>query len=232
MVMKVMAVTNLIAGVLMFTASCATLAPRDDKLVDQLKAENRVCSQNLNLFMRENDVLKTEIIKLKQHNADLKSRNNLFKSDLTALQAKYKNDSAVWNERYSSLQQKYDVFVKQSDDKVQELTHLNKALEKRMADEIARLAEAIRRQEVDFIKEKEALVSQNTKKELEYQAAIDAMQKQLTVLSSENEVLKSRFLEAESQLEAVKKDLEALQKERKKLIDARTADSDAQKDDK
>ncbi len=193
-------------------SSCATMGTQDTKLVDQLKAENRVCSQNLNLFMRENDVLKAENAKYKRENADVKSRNAVLQSDLNALATKYKNDIAMLNERYASLQQKYDVFVKQSDSKIQELEQRNKELEKKMADEIARLNEVIRKQEVDFIKEKENIINQNTKKEIEYQATIDSLQKQVTALTSEREQLKSRIAEAEVLIQKMQKELDEVKK--------------------
>jgi chromosome segregation ATPase len=198
---------------LSFLLSCATMNTGDTRLIDQLKAENRVCSQNLNLFMRENDVLKAENAKYKKENNALRSSNTLLKSDIGALQTRYKNDIAMWDERYNTLQQKYDVFVKQSDAKVQELTALNKTLEKRMADEIARLNEVIRKQEVDFIKEKETIINQNAKKEMECQSTIDTLQKQVTTLTQEKEQLKSKLTEMEITCEKLKQQLDVPQKD-------------------
>lgn len=216
-------ISTFIIAIVVFASSCATLNTQDTKLVDQLKAENRVCSQNLNLFMRENDVLKAENAKYKKENVNLQSRNNLLQSDLNALQTKYTNDIAMWNQRYTALQQKYDVFVKQSDVKLQELDQRNKELEKKMADEIARLNEVIRKQEVDFIKEKENIVNQNAKKEIEYQTTIDNLQKQVTSLTSEKEQLKSRLAEAEVLIQKIQKELDEMKKssvaEPKKALD-------------
>ncbi|MEJ5362792.1 MAG: hypothetical protein WHV26_12095 [Spirochaetota bacterium] len=205
-------ISTFVIAIVVFASSCATLNTQDTKLVDQLKAENRVCSQNLNLFMRENDVLKAENAKYKKENVNLQSRNNLLQSDLNALQTKYNNDIAMWNQRYNSLQQKYDVFVKQSDVKLQELDQRNKELEKKMADEIARLNEVIRKQEVDFIKEKENIVNQNAKKEIECQTTIDSLQKQVASLSSEKEQLKSRLAEAEVLIQKMQKELDDMKK--------------------
>ncbi len=213
-----------------FLLSCATMNTADTRLVDQLKAENRVCSQNLNLFMRENDVLKAENAKYKKENNTLRSSNNLLKSDISALQTRYKNDIAMLDERYNTLQQKYDVFVKQSDAKVQELTELNKTLEKRMADEIARLNEVIRKQEVDFIKEKEIIINQNAKKEMEYQSTIDTLQKQVTTLTQEKEQLKSRLTEIEVSCEKLQQELKLLQKDKTSRGEDKATASDVKKE--
>jgi len=215
---------------LSFLLSCATMNTGDTRLIDQLKAENRVCSQNLNLFMRENDVLKAENAKYKKENNTLRSSNNLLKSDISALQTRYKNDIAMLDERYNTLQQKYDVFVKQSDAKVQELTELNKTLEKRMADEIARLNEVIRKQEVDFIKEKEIIINQNAKKEMEYQSTIDTLQKQVTTLTQEKEQLKSRLTEIEVSCEKLQQELKLLQKDKTSRGEDKATASDVKKE--
>ena len=124
---------------------------------DQVHAENRVMKKNLELALRENEVLKTENAQYKSHVKELDDTISTLNADIKSLNAKYDEDTTRMGEEIVRLNESYDILVtnftqaeQESSRKISELTQQTTGLEKQLADETARLNGIIKDQKASF----------------------------------------------------------------------------------
>ncbi|MBU0993267.1 MAG: hypothetical protein KJ737_12300 [Proteobacteria bacterium] len=148
--------------------SCASI-PRQapDLIKDQFRAENRLMKKNLDLALRENEVLKTENLQYKSKVNQLNKTVSKFKADLESLNNKYNEDMIRMNEDYETICANLTALEEQSDAKIEELTRLNSGLEKKLSDDVARLNGQLDKQQLSFTAERKLLKAGYESKMLE-----------------------------------------------------------------
>ena len=201
---------------------------------EQVKAENRIMKKNLMLALRENSVLKDENIQYKDENSRQKTKITLLESEMESLKKKYEQDIALLNEKYDNLNRKNLILEQESSSKIQELTAVNKALEGKMAVEITRLNENIRRQEETFNKERAEIETAFTAKELEYQKQLAQLKKDILTATMELESVKLKLAESESGLASAKSEMakkDELNRDLQLKIDSLNAEKLIRKED-
>ena len=144
---------------LCFALSCAAMPQgRNEALVkDQVHAQNRVMKKNLDLALRENEVLKTENAQYKSQVKKLDCTISKLNADLESLNTKYNEDTASLNEEIARLNESYEIIVadftqfeQKSDQTIHELTEQNAQLKNQLADETVRLNGIIKEQKASF----------------------------------------------------------------------------------
>lgn len=149
--------------------SCASMPGNDpENPRDQLKAENRMMKRNLNLSLRENEVLKVE-------NAALKAEKDGLKADIASLTAKYHEEIARLNDQYDDLCSRFDALERESDAMISDLIELNADLEKNYSAEISVLKESLKDQADSFKAEQAAAAA-------EFRSRLSEMDNQLATI--------------------------------------------------
>ncbi|HDP80762.1 MAG TPA: hypothetical protein ENN21_07960, partial [Spirochaetes bacterium] len=148
--------------------SCATTnGVKSREYNERLKAENSLMKKRLALLERENDVLKTENLQYKKNLQQLEAQVEKLRADLASLTEKYTKDIALHEAGRRNLEEKNAILEKESTEKIQELTRLNRELEKKLGDELKRLNEQMALQAAGFNKEREAFKTESARREFE-----------------------------------------------------------------
>ena len=175
---------------------------------DQLNAENRLMRNNLNLALRENEVLKEENLQYKAETARLKSDIKGLNDDINGLNKKYDTDTARMTEKYNNLSDQYALLENSTREKIQELTDLNQKLDKKMKSEIFRLNVAMAKQKASFEKTRQSLEQDHAGKEKEFAARLLSMTESLTEKTAVIASMKARYDEAQMQIENLRKEVD------------------------
>jgi len=124
---------------------------------DQVHAENRMMKKNLELALRENEVLKTENARYKSQVKELNNAVSKLNEDIASLTLKYDEDTARLNDELTRLNESYEILVndftradQESCQKISELTAQNTGLQKELAEETDRLNTIIKDQKASF----------------------------------------------------------------------------------
>jgi len=124
---------------------------------DQVNAENRMMKKNLELALRENEVVKTENARYKSQVKKLKKEVSSLNDDLASLTLKYDEDTTRLNDEITRINESYDILVndftradEENRQAISELTSQNTGLQKQLADETDRLNTAIKDQKALF----------------------------------------------------------------------------------
>ncbi len=187
--------------VLLFLLSC-TAAQQNSQLPGsgQLLAENSMMKKRLPLIERESDVLKKENQQHRIKIEDLEIKNEQLDMDLVSLREKYESDMAVGNQQISTLQETLHKNEQESKASIDRLIDDNKALKEKMDQGIHALKDQIVMQKAAFNEEREQLVQENAKKELNVSNKLAAADKELALRESEIASLKSTISEISGKL--------------------------------
>ncbi|PIP41570.1 MAG: hypothetical protein COX19_03210 [Desulfobacterales bacterium CG23_combo_of_CG06-09_8_20_14_all_51_8] len=158
---------------LSLVTSCASIPGRGpDTPEDHIKAENRMMNKNLDLALRENEVLKTENMGYKSDVATLNEKVLNLNAEIQSVNKKYNEDMAQMNESYEDLCLRFESLERESDVTIAELTDINMALEKKNADEITKFKGLLQAQSDSFNSERDSLKA-------EFASRMMEMEKQL-----------------------------------------------------
>ena len=129
-------------------------------------------NKNLDLALRENEVLKTENMGYKSDVATLNEKVLNLNAEIQSVNKKYNEDMAQMNESYEDLCLRFESLERESDVTIAELTDINMALEKKNADEITKFKGLLQAQSDSFNSERDSLKA-------EFASRMMEMEKQL-----------------------------------------------------
>ena len=171
---------------------------------EQLKAEYHLMKNNLNLAMRENEVVKGENRICKSEIRQLKKDAAGLRSDIVKLNRNYEQDMTRMHEQYGALEIQYKTLEEKSNAKIQELTDLNTNTLQRLSRETVQFNLALNRQKAEFRAEREALKADFSRKTKEYEGGLNDMAKRLAEKETENDSLNSALAQAAIEIEKLK----------------------------
>ncbi len=208
-------------------ASCATLpANRCAELNQQLLSENVLYKRGLGLARRENAVLREENIGYRRDLQQSQAQAEKLQSDIDSMKKKYDADVALWTGKYNNLMEKNRILSQESSEKIRELSDLNKSIEAKLSQEIARLNERTRVMEQDFGREKEAFKNQAAQREFALSRDLEGQKKIVEARDTEIQTLKGRindinvqFVEANTKIDELTKETKLREARIKELED-------------
>ena len=212
--------------VLLSSLSCTAIV-KDNKqpLNSQLFAENSTMKKRLPLIERENDVLKKENQQHRTKIHDLEMQNKQLAAVLTSLNEKYTNDMATGEEQILDLESTISEMEQETAERIELLTAQKNILEEKLVRETKVLNEKLVKQKTAFNQEREQILQQNAKKELDWSTEIGVLKKQLEPMEMQISSLKLAINEISIQLGAAT----ALSEELRKTRDASLAEVDSLK---
>ena len=194
---------------LVMAPACVTLNhDQSARLGEQLKAETRLMKNNLTLAQRENEILKAENRQYRKETVRLTGEIGRLNSDIDALNRKYDRDMAQMTEQYNRICEEYAFLEKSSGEKIQELTDLNLALDKRMKDEISRLNGAMAEQKASSEKARIALEQDFAGKKKKYLAQLSSLKETLNEKQAAMDSMKAMYDTALRQIENLQKQID------------------------
>ncbi|MFZ2634079.1 MAG: hypothetical protein WA081_14430 [Desulfosalsimonadaceae bacterium] len=214
---------------------------------DQVHAQNRIMKKNLDLALRENEVLKTENEQYKSHVKELDCTISTLNADMESLTTKYNEDTASLNEEIAELNNSYEtlhndftLLEQESGQRISELTEQNHGLEKQLAAETTRLNSVIKDQKASFDSQLTAAAKElaSTKdgcasRELALQNQLSESKKAAVKKDADIQSLEARHQEALKKTAALEKTLqeqtEKIQKMEKAHQELITSRQDLQK---
>lgn len=204
-----------VSFVVLLSLSC-TAAVKDGKqpFNSQLLAENSMMKKRLPLIERESDVLKKENQQHRMKIQDLETQNKQLGLELTSLSEKYTNDMVIGEEQISNLQETIQEIEKENSESIEALISHNKFLEEKLVRESQALNEQIVMQKAAFNQEREQIVQENAKRELNLSNQLGVLNKKLASRELEISSLKLAISETSIQLGAANALSEALRKAR------------------
>ncbi len=187
--------------VLLFLLSC-TAAHQNNQQAgsSQLHAENSMMKKRLPLIERESDVLKKENQQYRIKMQDLEMQNKQLGTDLVSLREQYEIDMAAGNQQISSLLEEIQKNEQESRANIDRLMADNKALKEKMTRDLRALKDQIVMQKAAFNKDREKIVQENAKKELNLTNKLDTADKELTIKKAEISSLQSSISEISGKL--------------------------------
>jgi chromosome segregation ATPase len=171
-----------VIGILTGILSCTTLNGRKNgKEVEKLKSENHVIRKRLLLIERKNNILEEENIIYKK---DLRQKDAKIKnldSHIASLKGKYKNDLNLWTKKYENIRDKNTILEKKSNEKIKELTELNRKIEETLTKKVNELNDLLRVKEQKYAGDIEKLTRDSAQKEFELSKKIEELKKIINV---------------------------------------------------
>ena len=108
--------------VVCFLASCAAMPGGREKLTtDHLCAQNRLMKNQLNLAVRENEVLKEENLHYKSELNNLNQTISKLQCDIESLNVRYNDDMAKRDGLYENLRTQFNLLENESEEKIKKL---------------------------------------------------------------------------------------------------------------
>jgi len=202
----------------LFIACTANVKKDDQPFNNRLSAENSMMKKRLPLIERENDVLNKENLQHKAKIQDLETQMRHLGLELTCLREKYANDMAKAEEQISSLQETIQKIETESDQRIEALNALNKALETKLAREVKTLNEQIEMQRAAFNQEREQIKQENAKRESNLVSQLNDLKKTIAPKELEISSLKKAITEISIQLGEATALSEALRKARDESV--------------
>lgn len=172
---------------------------------EKFQAEYRLMKNNLNLAMRENEVVKGE-------NGQLKDNVSALQTDLASLHQKYDQDMASMTGKLESLQVRFQDLETQSNAKIQELTDLHLAVENKLAQETTRFEETLKTQQEKSNSERQAMESDFAAQKADYENRLALLSKDLNEKQTALTALKKDHTKAKSKIETMQKTIADNQK--------------------
>jgi chromosome segregation ATPase len=163
---------------------------------------------NLDLALRENEVLKKENNHHKAEAARLDREIRRLNGGIETLNLKYDADIAAMTKQYDDLLDQYTSLETSSKDKIQELTDRNLQLTRRMEEEIVRLNTAMANERASFEKTRQALELLHTEKEKEFATRLSSLEAALTEKEAAVESITAMYDEAQSKIETLQQELD------------------------
>ena len=216
----------LVVFVVLFSLSCTTIVKNNKQPLDsRLFAENSTMKKRLPLIERENDVLKKENQQQRTKIHDLEMQNKQQAAVLTSLNEKYTNDMAISEEQILDLDNIISEMEQETAEKIELLTAQKNILEEKLVQETKVLNEKLVKQKTAFNQEREQILQQHSKKELDWSTELGVLKKQLEPMEMQISSLKLAINEISIQLGAAT----ALSEELRKTRDASLAEVDSLK---
>jgi chromosome segregation ATPase len=201
--------------VALLSLSCtATMKDGMQRSDNQLLAENSMMKKRLPMVERESDVLKKESRQYRMKVQELEAQNKKLSLELTSLNEKYTNDVAIGEEKISYLHEFVQKIEKENSERIEEFIALNEVLETNFARESQALKEQISTQKASFVKEREQILEENAKRDLNQSIEINTLKKELEPKESQILAFKLAINEISVQLGAATTLSEALRKAR------------------
>ncbi len=204
-----------VSFILLLSLSCTTTVKNGVQASSsQLYAENSMMKKRLPLIERENDVLKTENQQHRMKIQDMEKQNKQLAMVLTSLNEKYTNDMAISEEQIINLQETLEEIEKKNSEIIEVLNSQNIVLEEKLVRETQELNKQIIKQKKAFNQEREQIVQESAKKELNWSTELGVLKKQLEPKELQISSLKLAISEISMQLGAATALSEALRKAR------------------
>jgi len=180
--------------VLFAFVACATVENKKClEINDHLKSENRLLQKRLSLLQRENSVYKQENLQYKK-NLDTKSAEvEKLESELRSIRERFEKDIALWEKKYENLREKNMILERESSEKIQELTRLNRQLEDKLGGDIRRLAEESQKKDETFGEEREQLKKDFARREFDRLKQIEDLKKSISELQRQNAEMEAKI---------------------------------------
>ncbi len=166
---------------------------------EQLNAENRLMKNNLDLALRENEVIKEENKQYKTKTANLNSEIQRLNEVTTGLKRKYTIDMAMMTDRYNTLQDQYNLLQTTSDSKIMELAAQNLELDRRMKNEISSLNSKMEIQKASFEKARQSQTQNFAAKKKEFETELASIKQ--TLAEKETVIASMKAANDQSQLQ-------------------------------
>jgi chromosome segregation ATPase len=195
---------------------------------DQVHAENRVMKKNLELALRENEVLKTENAQYKSQVKAQSSEISALNDDIASLNTRYDEETTRLGEEITRLNESYEIvvndftlFEQESSQKINALTGQNAGLEKQLADETARLNGINKDQKASFDAQIKAASKELASAKADFAARELALQNQLTkskqTVMEKDTAIASLEAREKTALEKIKMEEKTIQEQSEKI---------------
>lgn len=193
--------------------SCVATVKKDEyPLNSRIMAENSSIKKRLPLIERENDVLRKENHQHRSKILALETQNKNLGLELAFLGEKYDNDMVKGEIQIQDLQLTIQEIEEESFARINSLSSLNAALEKRLAREVRALNKKIAAQKRVSHLEREKMMNENAKRESSLSGRIETLKKsvdtknmEIASLKKENNEISKKLGETTALAEAFKK---------------------------
>jgi chromosome segregation ATPase len=218
---------------LLLLSCTAAIEEGKQPLDNRFLAENSMMKKRLPLLERESEVLKKEN---RQHRATIQKldeEKNQLSEELISLNELYTKEKTASGEEIDNLHDTIEKIEKENSESIGALVAHNKNLEAKRAEEVAALGEQIERQKEAFTQERDRIIQDNAKRELDLSTQLAVLQKTLDPKEMEIPSLKLAINEISIQLGAATTLSTTLKKDRDEataeLESVKTANADLHK---
>lgn len=202
------------AAVVSCTAINGMHGPRtmdEPKTDEQMRAEYHLMRNNLNLAVRENEVVKEENRICHAEIRQLKKEIRGLHAERRQLNQRYEQDMTRMQEQYRTLETQNRILDEQRTTRIQELTDANTRLSDKLATERGQFNQALKKQKADFREERETLKTVFSRQKKDYEGRLKLVEKELAEKEAENEALNTGLTQAENRIDTLTTALTACQ---------------------
>lgn len=185
----------------------------EPKTDEQMRAEYHLMRNNLNLAIRENEVVKGENRICQAEIRQLKKEVRGLDAELKLLNEHYEQDMARMQEQYRTLETQNRILDEQSTARIQELMDANAKALAKLAKERDLFNQALKKQKADFREEREALKTDFFRQIKEYEDRLKLAETELKEREADNELLNAAMLQAENRIDILTKALAECQEQ-------------------
>lgn len=171
---------------------------------EQMRAEYHLMRNNLNLAIRENEVVKEE-------NRICRSEIRQFKKEIRGLQTEQQRLNQLYEKDMARMQEEYRILEDQSTARIQELTETSAKLSDRLANEREQFNAALKIQKADFRKERTALKKDFSRQLQEQEDRLKQVETERDEKEADNASLNTSLSQAGNQIDNLTKTLAACQ---------------------